>query len=160
MFREMRRKDRQLSQEQAMEILEKSGSGVLAVNGDDGYPYTVPINHAMVDGKIIFHCAKTGHKIDAIKSSDKASYCVVENETVDFIKCTSYYKSVVAFGRIKILEDGEEKKRLFEALARRFSDEYTPQIIKKVEGGVTRIEILVFEIEHITAKEKLPVVPK
>ena len=82
MFREMRRKRQLLPQEQALEILENNTSGVLALSGDGGYPYAVPMSYVYNDGKIYFHCAKAGHKIDAIRSCDKASFCVVRTKYI------------------------------------------------------------------------------
>ena len=76
MFREMKRKERQLSAELTEKILNKCTSGVLSVIGDDGYPYGVPVSYAYSDGKIFFHCAKEGHKVDAIKNNPKVSFTV------------------------------------------------------------------------------------
>jgi nitroimidazol reductase NimA-like FMN-containing flavoprotein (pyridoxamine 5'-phosphate oxidase superfamily) len=78
MFRKMRRFKQQVSEAECIDILKSTKRGVLSVIGDDGYPYGMPINHYYCeeDGKLYFHGAKAGHKIDAIKSCDKASYCV------------------------------------------------------------------------------------
>lgn len=73
-FRNMRRKNRQLSESECIEILENEPRGVLAVLGDYDYPYTVPMSHVYVDGKIYFHGAQTGHKKDAVQKHDKVSY--------------------------------------------------------------------------------------
>ncbi|MBP3901898.1 MAG: pyridoxamine 5'-phosphate oxidase family protein, partial [Blautia sp.] len=80
MFREMMRIKQQLSQEECIEILKKEPRGVLSVLGDDGYPYGMPINqyYCEEDGKIYFHSGKKGHKVDAIKRCDKASFCVYD----------------------------------------------------------------------------------
>ena len=77
MFREMRRKLQQLSDEEAEAVLRRGKYGVLALSGDDGYPYAVPISYVYADGKLYFHCAMAGHKLDAMKRDDKASFCVV-----------------------------------------------------------------------------------
>ena len=78
MFREMRRSKQQLSQEECTEILKQEVRGVLSVLGEDGYPYGMPLDHWYDEknGKIYFHGAKEGHKIDAIKACDKVSYCL------------------------------------------------------------------------------------
>ena len=73
MFRTMRRKAQQLSREESEQILRDVTSGVLAVYGDDGYPYAVPVSHAYAEGKIMFHCAREGHKIDAIRRNSPKS---------------------------------------------------------------------------------------
>ena len=82
MFREMRRNKQVLSKEAAEKILREGDFGVLALSGDDGYCYAVPINYAVEGNKIYFHSAKTGHKLDAIRNNDKVSFCVVDRHEV------------------------------------------------------------------------------
>ena len=82
MFRAMRRKRQQLSREEAEAILERGTSGVLAVAGDNGYPYAVPLSYVYQDGKLWFHCAKSGHKLDAVRREEKASFCVIDQDLV------------------------------------------------------------------------------
>ena len=81
MFRDMRRKQQALPYEESVTILESASSGVLAVLGDEGYPYTVPLSYVYREGKLYFHCASEGHKLDAIRGCDKASFCVIEKTT-------------------------------------------------------------------------------
>ena len=97
-FRPMRRNRQQLSEEESIEILQKATSGVLALLGDNGYPYAVPISYVYADGKIYFHSALSGHKVDAIRSCDKASFCVIEQDDVQPKKYTTFFRSVIAFG--------------------------------------------------------------
>ena len=80
MFRELIRKKQQLENVKCIELLEKETRGVLAVNGDGGYPYATPLNHYYCpeDGCVYFHCGKVGHRLDSLKKSDKVSFCVVE----------------------------------------------------------------------------------
>ena len=82
MFRELRRNKQLLSQEQSVSILEKGTAGVLALSGDEGYPYAVPISYVYKDNRIFFHSAVSGHKIDAVKRSDKVSFCVIDRDCV------------------------------------------------------------------------------
>ena len=93
-FREMRRKRQQLSREESVAILQKSTSGTLALLGDDGYPYAVPMSYVYNEGKLYFHSALTGHKIDAIRKCDKASFCVIEQDDVQPEKYTTFFRSV------------------------------------------------------------------
>ena len=77
-------------------------SGVLALAGDNGYPYALPISYVYSDGKIYFHSAKSGHKIDAVKRCEKASFCVIAEDNIIPEEYTTYYKSVIVFGKLKI----------------------------------------------------------
>ena len=108
-FREMRRKRQQLSEEESISILRKSTAGTLALLGDIDYPYAVPISYVYHEGKLFFHSALTGHKVDAIRKCDKASFCVIERDDVQPEKYTTFFRSVIAFGRIHIIEDETEK---------------------------------------------------
>ena len=126
LFRKMRREKCELEKSSAEKILREGLYGVLAVSGDENYPYAVPINYAVEDNKIYFHSATTGHKIDAIKNNEKASFCVVDKHDVVSEELTSYYTSAIAFGKIKIVEDTEEKIHGLELLA----EKYSPNIDK------------------------------
>ena len=82
MFREMRRKKQMLSLEECVAVLDNGTSGVLAVDGDNDYPYAVPLSYVYCDSKIFFHCARSGHKLDAIARNEKVSFCVIEADQV------------------------------------------------------------------------------
>ena len=104
-FREMRRKRQQLSEEESIGILQKATAGTLALLGDNGYPYAVPISYVYANGKLYFHSSLSGHKVDAIRNCDKASFCVIDKDDVQPEKYTTFFRSVIAFGRIHIIED-------------------------------------------------------
>ena len=112
MFREMRRNGQELPLEECTAILNRGTSGVLALSGDDNYPYAVPVSYAYDGYKLYFHCAKSGHKIDAIRRNAKASFCVIDQDLVVPEEYTSYFRSIIAFGTIRILEDSQESGRL------------------------------------------------
>ena len=155
MFRPMRRNKQQLSQEATVQILTEATNGVLALNGDNGYTYAVPLSFAYADNKIYFHAALSGHKLDAIKKNDKVSFCVVAQDDVIQETFTTHYKSAIAFGRIKILSDNDEpeKRRGLELLA----DKYSPSVnaeIRELEINklMKALIVMVLEIEHLTGK--------
>ncbi|MBQ8699014.1 MAG: pyridoxamine 5'-phosphate oxidase family protein [Schwartzia sp.] len=156
MFREMRRKNQQLPEAECRRILREATSGVLAVAGDDGYPYAVPLSFAYADGRLYFHAAKTGHKLDALRQSPKASFCVIGQDQVAPAEYTTYYRSVIAFGTIRIVEDGgdPETRRGLDLLADKYSPEETPES-RDAEIGkfLDALYVLVMEIEHLTGKE-------
>lgn len=158
MFREMRRARQILSQQEAISILDKMSSGVLALAGDNDYPYALPISYVYDSGKLYFHSAKTGHKIDAIVKNDKASFCVIERDDVKPGEYTTYFRSVIAFGRIRLLEDEAEKRRTIEILARKYSPDHPQGRAEEIEKGFDRIHMIELQIEHITGKEAIELV--
>ncbi|MBQ3302772.1 MAG: pyridoxamine 5'-phosphate oxidase family protein [Eggerthellaceae bacterium] len=153
MFREMRRFKQQLSDEETNGILKRGKTGVLAVSGDDGYPYTVPVNYVFDGEHIFLHSARTGHKIDAIRSCDKVSFCVVDADDVVPEEYTTYFRSVVAFGRARIMEPGEA----LEAALRMLGDKYNPgeneALDREVAHGMARLHMIEITIEHVTGKQ-------
>ncbi len=154
MFRDMRRKKCVLSTETAEKILCDGDYGVLALSGDDGYCYAVPMNYAFADGKIYFHSAKTGHKLDAMRNNDKVSFCVVGRHDVIAEEFTTYFTSAIAFGRIKIIEDDNdpEKRRALELLADKYSSTAEIELRAKEVARVNAVSVPVMTIEHLSGK--------
>ena len=154
MFRAMRRVNCAISNDAAEKILREGDFGVLALSGDDGYPYSVPINYAFADGKIYFHSAKTGHKLDAIRRNDKASFCVVAKHDVIAEEFTTYFISAIAFGRIKIVEDDNdpEKFRGLKLLADKYSSTASVARREMELNRLSAVVIPVMTIEHLTGK--------
>lgn len=154
MFREMRRKNQQLPQEDCYRILQTATSGVLAVAGDDGYPYAVPLSFAYKDGKLYFHVAKSGHKLDALRRNPKASFCVIEQDEIVPAEYTTYFRSVIAFGKVRIVEDNAEKRRGLDLLADKYSPNETIES-REAEIGklINALYVMVMEIENMTGKE-------
>ena len=155
MFREMRRKKQQLSTKECVEILRKRTSGVLAVFGEDGYPYAVPISYVYEDGKIYFHSAKAGHKIDAIQQNSKVSFCIIDQDQVVPEKYTSYFRSVIVFGKVRILEDDQEKYKSIEQLAVKYApDDREEERKKAIEQEWNAFCMLELTIEHMTGRSE------
>ncbi len=154
MFRTMRRSKQNLSREAAEKILREGEFGVLALSGDDNYPYAVPINYAVEGNKIFFHSAKTGHKIDAIKNNDKVSFCVVGRHDVIAEEFTTYFSSAIAFGRIKIVENDADPDKLrgLELLADKYSSTASSERREKELGRLSALVVPVMTIEHLTGK--------
>ena len=107
MFREMIRKNKQLSREECVKLLKTEKRGVLSVIGDGGYPYGMPMNHYYndSDGNIYFHCGKIGHRLDSLKESDKVSFCVYDKGYANDGEWALNVKSVIVFGRVEIIDD-------------------------------------------------------
>lgn len=158
-FREMRRKKQTLSQQEIANILHKGTSGVLALLGDNDYPYAVPISYVYDDGKIYFHSAKSGHKIDAIQKTAKTSFCVIDKDLIVPAEYTTYFRSVIAFGQIRVIEDDREKRAAIEKLAIKYAPEDTAA---NRDNTINRewkpLCMLEMTIEHITGKEAIELV--
>lgn len=157
-FREMRRKRQQLSEEESIGILQKATAGTLALLGDNGYPYAVPISYVFADGKLYFHSALSGHKVDAIRNCDKASFCVIDKDDVQPEKYTTYFRSVIAFGRIHIIEDAQEKLETARLLGDRYNPNQEEALQKELEKGLSRMVMIRFDIEHLTGKQAIEMV--
>lgn len=153
MFREMRRVKQQLTQDECAEILQKQKRGVLSLSGDNGYPYGLPINYIYFreNGTICFHGSKEGHKIDAIKYCDKASFCVYDDGYRNDGEWFLNFKSVIVFGRIKIIDDRERTLDICRKLMHKFIDDndYIANEIKKHGNNVQCMELI---IENMTGK--------
>ena len=154
MFREMRRKRQALTQAQCQAILEQGSCGVLALSGDDGYPYAVPLSYLYHQGKLYFHCAKSGHKLDALRREPKASFCVVAQDQVAPLEYTTLYRSVIVFGRLRELEDDREKRAAIEALALKYAPQDTPAHREEaIRRDWAPLCVLELTPEHISGKQ-------
>ncbi len=154
-FRTMRRNRQQLSPEECIQILTEATSGVLALLGDNDYPYAIPLSHVYADGKIYFHSATEGHKIDAIRHQDRASFCVIEKDDVHGKEYTTFFRSVIAFGRIHIIEDADEKLIAARLFGNRFNPNDEEALRKELDKGAARMMMLRFDIEHLSGKEAI-----
>ena len=159
MFREMRRIRQKLSKEETIDILVKATSGVLALLGDDDYPYAVPLSYVYSDGKIYFHSARNGHKIDAVNKYSKASFCVTAQDKVVPEEYTSYFRSVIVFGKIRMLKDEKEINEAIELLALKYNPKDSPENRHKaIERARKIMAMFVLEAEHITGKKAIELV--
>lgn len=159
-FRKMRRIRQQLTKPECDAILSTGTSGTLALLGDNGYPYAVPISYVYTDGKLYFHSAKTGHKIDAIRRYDKASFCVIAADEVRPSEFTTYFRSVIAFGRIQIVESEDERMYAASLLGDRYNPGDGAGLHKELEKGLSHMLVLRLDIEQMTGKEAIELVGK
>ena len=156
MFREMRRKKQLLSADESIEILTNATSGVLALSGDNDYPYAVPLSYVYDDGKIYFHSAKSGHKLDSLKRNSKASFCVIAQDEIVPEEYTTYFRSVIVFGTIHIIEDDKEKYDAIEKLAMKYAPEDSAENRKNaVQKDWQPLCMMEMTIEHMTGKEAI-----
>jgi nitroimidazol reductase NimA-like FMN-containing flavoprotein (pyridoxamine 5'-phosphate oxidase superfamily) len=152
MFRKMRRTTKEQSREEAERILKETDYGTLALHGDDGYPYSLPVNHLYEDGKIYFHCAPEGHKIDAIRSDEKVSFSAVARIEQLPEKFSTGFLSVVAFGRARIVTDDGVKQSALEAIIEKLAPGRAEAGRKYIETGWDKVTVVEIAVEHLTAK--------
>lgn len=154
MFRTIRKKKNEISTEAAKQLLRSSRRGVLAVNGDNGYPYAIPINYLYDEDtqKIYFHGARAGHKVDALSACDKVCFTVYGNETVREEAWAPFMQSTVVFGRCHLLENGPEAM----ALLKKFAMKYYPEeqlADEEIAHAGKAAQLFEIEIEHLSGKE-------
>ena len=153
MFREVARVKQRLSREEGIALLRQVTRGVLAVQGDDGYPYAVPTNHYYDSdsGSLFFHSGMKGHKVDAIERCDKVSYCVTDNGVRYEGDWALTYRSVIVFGRVRVVDDMERAMDMTRRLSLQFTDD-THYIEQEITDAGDHT--LVFELipRHITGK--------
>lgn len=153
MFREMLRKKQQLPMEECIEILKTEPRGVLSVLGDDGYPYGTPLNHWYCEksGKLYFHTARTGHRLDALQSCGKASFCVMDQGYRKEDEWALNIRSVIVFGRVSIVEDQEEAIEITRRLSYKFTSD-TAYIEDEIRQAGSKVLVFSLTPEHITGK--------
>lgn len=158
MFHEMRRKKQILSEKDCISVLNRGTSGVLAVSGNNDYPYAVPVSYVYKDGKIIFHCAKTGHKLEAIARNEKVSFCVIDQDKIVPEEYTTYFRSVIAFGKARILEEESEKRNDLKILASKYCLNDEQGILNEIKSGFSHVCVVEIDIEHLSGKEAIELV--
>jgi hypothetical protein len=153
MFRQMRRFKQELTQEECAEVLKTQPRGVLSLMGEDGYPYGIPLTHwyREQDGKIYFHGAREGHKLDALRACDKVSFCVYDEGYRKEGEWSLNIRSVVVFGRLRIVEEPEKVEEICRNLCRKFTDDPVYQEQEWQQAG-DRVLCLELTPEHITGK--------
>ena len=153
MFRELSRKNKELSRHDCIELLKNEKRGVLSVLGDNDYPYGMPMNHFYNedDGNIYFHCGKSGHRLDALKNHNKASFCTLDRGYRKDDEWALNVKSVIVFGKIEIIDNMDKIVEITEKLSRKFTndDEYIKKEIRLYAGGTLLLKLTP---EHICGK--------
>ena len=154
MQREMRRKNQQLSPQESRNILEQASSGVLALSGTDDTPYAVPISFVLYEDTLYFHCAADGYKIDCIRNNPRASFCVIAQDQLLPEKFTTCFRSVIAFGRMEMVENPQEKQKALHLLCDKYAAGQ-PGREEEIESAFSRICILALRIDAMTGKEAI-----
>lgn len=154
MFRPVRKKKNEISAEAAKTLLCHARRGVLAVQGDDGYPYAIPVNYLYDESarKIYFHGARAGHKVDALRACDKVCFTVLSDEIIRDEPWAPYMQSAVVFGRCRLLESGPEALALIKRLAMKYyPDEHLAE--EEIAASGKAVQMYEITIEHLSGKE-------
>lgn len=155
MFKQMRRIKQQLSEKECIDILQRQNVGTLALAKNGDYPYAVPLNYVYYNGKIYFHCAITGHKIDIIKKQNKASFCIIDEDTVVPEKYTTFYRSVIVFGKAEIVEDDAEKMAALKELSYKYISKDDKAHLKEINGAWNRTCVFSLSVDYVSGKEAI-----
>ncbi len=151
MFRPMRRHAQQLDHATCEELLRTQKRGVLAVLGDDEYPYAVPLNYVYLDGALYFHSAVEGHKLDAVTAHPKASFCVHDDGVLEEGSWWYHVRSVIAFGRVERVTDEDEVIRALRRLGKKYFPP-TEDIDADIARNLRRVAVLKLSVEHLSGK--------
>lgn len=152
-MREMRRFKQALTPEQCHGVLERNTAGVLAVLGDEGYPYAVPMSYVWFEGKVYFHWATAGHKLDAVRAEPRASFCVIDQDQIVPEAYTTHYRSVIVFGTVEIVDGPEEKRRAIDALGAKYRPGFEAERQAEIDGSWNRFVMAALTPERITGKQ-------
>ena len=155
MFRKMRRNKQLLSIEDTITVLNRCTNRVLACLGDEEYPYAVPVSYVSFNDKIYLHSSKSGHKIDAIMQKPKVSFSVIDEDRIVSEEYTTYFRSVIAFGKARIIVGGDEWLEGFKALVEKYSGNLPEEAKHKEIVGCTQSYVIAIDVEHVTGKEAI-----
>jgi nitroimidazol reductase NimA-like FMN-containing flavoprotein (pyridoxamine 5'-phosphate oxidase superfamily) len=148
----MRRFKQELSDEKCLEVLSTERRGFLAVYGENGYPYVLPINYLFDNGKIYFHGAKEGHKLDAVKANPHVSFSVIDAGVPVEGKRGLNVDSVIVFGTARLLPDSDEAREIGRKLGLKYFPKDLEYIEHELRGTAGRMQIIEITIDHMTGK--------
>ena len=153
MKRELRRHDRALPAEEALQLLERGEYGVLSTVSSDGAPYGVPISYCVVDGSIYFHCAREGHKLENLHDDGRVSFCVVGDTEVLPDLFATRYESAVVSGRAEEVY-GDAKQTALEALMAKYAGEFVSEGLQYIRLKSERTRVYRITVEEISGKAR------
>lgn len=151
MFNEIRKRKRELSKENTIELLKEGREGVLSTISENGYPYGIAVNYVYHNNYIYFHCANKGHKLDNIAKNNKVSFFVSSNIEILPKYFTTHYKSSVVFGRASIVTDDEKRDAII-AIGNKYSHPHMEEGIKYIDRAINALTVVKIEIDHLTGK--------
>lgn len=158
MNRKMRRFKQELPEAMAKDVLTRNGVGILALNGDEGYPYGVPVNYVYADGAIYFHSAVAGYKNELIEKDGKTSFTVIDKATNVPENVTTYFRSVIVTGKVHLVTDEVEKRKGLDYLWQKFCPEFEDKAVAEIISDGKRTAMFKVVIEELRGKEAIELV--
>lgn len=152
----MRRFRQELSENESLDILKTGKVAVMAVVGEDDYPYAVPLNYVYDNGYVYLHSASHGHKIDALRKNPKCSLCIIDKDDIISEKFTSYFRSVIAFGRAEFITSEEAKISALQLLCEKYSPGLNSS--EEINKSLRQVAVIRIRLERITGKEAIELV--
>jgi nitroimidazol reductase NimA-like FMN-containing flavoprotein (pyridoxamine 5'-phosphate oxidase superfamily) len=149
----LRRKDRAITEDEAIALLNRAEYGVLSTVTENGKPYGVPLNFCMIDRCIYFHCAVEGQKIDNIKKNKSVSFCAVGNTEILPEKFGMKYESVIVSGEVEEVFD-MNKQIAMEGMLHKYSPDYFDKGIKYIEGLKEKTRVFKITVNTLTGKAR------
>lgn len=157
----MRRFKQELPYDECLSILQSHHSGILALCDLHSYPYALPLSYVYDENCIYFHSAKEGHKIDILQKNPKVSFCIIDQDEIQPLEYTTYFKSVIVFGNIEILEENESKIIPLKKLGSKYAPDNTEEALEKeIQTGINDLVILKMNIVKITGKQAVELIKK
>lgn len=135
-----------------MRILEEGEYGVLSTVDGNGQPYGVPLNYALREGNLYFHCALEGHKLDNLLANEKVSFCVVGRTRVIPADFTSEFESVIVSGTAEMLF-GAEKYQALLSLIEKYSAGFAEEGRRYIEKLDSETAAVAIRIGSLTGKQ-------
>lgn len=151
MFRDMRRIKQQITEQECFEILKQEPRGILALYGENDYPYALPMNHLFLDNKLYFHAAKTGHKLDALEKNGRVSFCVMDKGFRKENEWALNIKSVIIFGKIRKIDNADETMHIVRQLGLKYYPT-AEEVEETLQKTISRVQLLELSIDHMTGK--------
>lgn len=158
MEHKMRRFKQQLTDDECIKILCSSTSGVLSLCGNDRRPYGVPLSHVYKNGKIYFHSALSGYKLELLRQNANVCFTVIAKDEIHPEKYTTYFQSVIVFGKVRIINDYSEKMSILEILGHRCNSDDPEGLKEELRNGIARCVALEMCIERLTGKQAIELV--
>ena len=153
MFDRMKRVKQELSEKECIDILNNQTHGVLSVNSNEGYPYTVPLNYVYYNNKIYFHCGRKGLKIDCIRNNNKVAFCVIDLAKLVHEDYSTTYKSVNVFGKAKELTDKDEIFKIMQEINFHLFNSRNERDDKEISDSINHLNLIEIEIDLMTGKK-------